>query len=73
VPWCCARDRLPTLRAYIWMLKALRDYLGESLGLRFRCGGRDCGAMLYCARLCGRAGAAVGWFAARDWLTTLRV
>jgi hypothetical protein len=28
--------------------------------------------MLHCTRLCGRAGAAVTWFAAYDRLTTLR-
>jgi hypothetical protein len=63
---------LTTLRDWILMLTTLRDYLGGSLSLWFRCGGRDGGTMLHYTRLCGRAGAAVRWFAAHDGLTTLR-
>ena len=35
-------------------------------------GGRDSRTMLHCTKRCGRAGAAVRWFAAHDRLTTLR-
>jgi hypothetical protein len=72
VRWFGAHDRSTTLRAYIWMLTTLRDYPGGPLDPRFRLGGRDSGTMLHCARLYGRAGAAVRWFAAHDRLTTLR-
>ena len=62
VRWFAAHDRLTTLR----------DYLGGSLSLRFRRGGRDSRTMLHCTKRCGRAGAAVRWFAAHVRLTTLR-
>ena len=39
--------------------------------LRLRRGGRDSRTMLHCTNRCGRAGAAVTWFAARDRLTAL--
>ena len=62
VRWFAAHDRLTTLR----------EYLGRSLGLRFRRGGRDNRTMLPGTKVCGRAGAAVRWFAAHTRLTTLR-
>ena len=55
----------PTARL-ILVLRPLRRS-----SLRLRRGGRDSRTMLHRTNLCGRAGAAVTWFAARDRLTAL--
>ena len=49
----------------------LFPHLRCPLSLRFRRGGRDSRTMLHCTKRCGRAGAAVTWFAAHDRLTAL--
>ena len=71
VRWFAGHDRLTTLRHKISMLTRPGDCPERSLSRRFRRGGVDSGTMLRCARLCGRAGAAVR-FAGHDRLTTLR-
>ena len=72
--WFAARDRLTTPRDSILVLTALPDWIRRRcpLSLRFGRGGRDSRMMLHCTKRCGRAGAAVRWFAARDRLTTPR-